>query len=171
MAAIPSAGQEVVLVDPHPDAPWSIVPLELRGAVKINVLMVWTRREHKYMQGLDKALTLYADFLLSGPSVVLGDFNANALWKQPRQPADFSRVAVRLENQFGLVSAYHKWFNEPYGMETRPTHYFWRQRKRPFHIDYCFVPASANLHEVSVLDAEPWASLSDHRPLVVDFSL
>lgn len=171
LAALTGLGYDVRLVDPHPGSPWSIVPLELAGPTQLRILMVWTRREHKYMQGLDAALTLYSDFLLEGPSVVLGDFNANAIWKQPRMPADFSRVAARLESQFGMVSAYHKWFGESYGEETRPTHYFWRQRERPFHIDYCFVPSSAVLQNVAVRDEEPWASLSDHRPLVVDFSL
>ena len=74
-------------------------------------------------------------------------------------------VSRRLHSE-GLVSAYHG--DRPLGRESDPTHYFqWRQ-DRPFHLDYCFVPRSWLLDRVHVGNYADWASLSDHRPVVVD---
>lgn len=143
------------------------------GPVAFNALLVWTRKEHEYLHGLDVALTAYSEFLSTGPSVVLGDFNANAAWDNPRRPTDFSRVAQRLASEFGLRSAYHTWFREPFGSETRATHYFWRQKARPFHIDFCFIPEAwlSKVRAVSIRDEPPWCDLSDHRPLIIDLDL
>jgi endonuclease/exonuclease/phosphatase family metal-dependent hydrolase len=170
VAAIPGRGFEVALGPVTPKAPWSILPLEVSGPVGLHSLMVWTRKEHEYVQGLDAALSAYARFLLAAPSVVLGDFNANAIWDNPRRPTDFSRLALRLKDQFGLVSAYHARSGQAFGSESQATHYFWRKRSRPFHIDYCFVPLEwvARLQTVTILDGPPWDALSDHRPLVIE---
>jgi hypothetical protein len=172
VGVIPGHGFEVALGPVSPAAPWSILPIKVSGPVALQVLMVWTREEHRYIQGLDAALSAYAPFLLAGPTVVLGDFNANAIWDNPRRPTDFSRVAARLRAQFGLVSAYHARSSEAFGSESQATHYFWRKRSRPFHLDYCFVPAHwvRDLVNVSILDGPPWDALSDHRPLVVDLA-
>jgi endonuclease/exonuclease/phosphatase family metal-dependent hydrolase len=171
VAVVPGHGFEVLLGPVDSAAPWSILPLIVTTPVKLRLLMVWTRQEHGYVQGLDAALTTYASFLTAGPTVVLGDFNANAIWDNPKRPTDFSRVVTRLRDQFGLVSAYHARSGEAFGSESQATHYFWRRRTRPFHIDYCFVPTKwvKDLAVVSILDAPPWDALSDHRPLVVEF--
>ena len=173
LAVVPGAGYEVALGPVASTAPWSIVPLRVSRPLKLHLLMVWTRQEHQYIQGLDVALSKYARFLKAAPSVVVGDFNGNAIWDNPRRPTDFSRVASRLKDQFGLVSAYHARSGEAFGSESQATYYFWRRRTRPFHLDYCFVPThwAEDLVKVSILDAPPWDALSDHRPLVVDFAL
>jgi len=172
LQVVPGQGVMVTLGPVEPAAPWSIIPLTVSQPVELHVLMVWTRKEHAYVQGLDAALSTYAAFLAAAPSVVLGDFNANAIWDNARRPTDFSRVATRLSEQFGLVSAYHAYTGEDFGLESQATHYFWRRRSRPFHIDYCFVPTHwvGGLRNVSILDGPPWDALSDHRPLVVDWS-
>ena len=171
LAVVPGPGFRVTLGRVVAGAPWSIAPVKVSGPIDLRLLLVWTRQEHKYIEGLDAALTAYARFLRAGPAVVLGDFNANAIWDGPRRKTDFSRVARRLADQFGLVSAYHAKTGEAFGAETTATHYFWRRRDRPFHIDYCFVPArwAEGDLSVSVLDRPPWDALSDHRPLVVDY--
>ena len=171
VAVVTGSGVEAKVGPLEPTAPWSIVPLVVSGVVRLNVLMVWTRQEHKYLHGLDLAITTYAAFLREAPCVVLGDFNANAIWDKPKRPTDFSRIARRLTDDFGLLSAYHACTGEPYGAESRATHYFWRQSGRPFHIDYCFVPASWLPHlRVEIPDFGPWAKLSDHRPVIVEWS-
>jgi endonuclease/exonuclease/phosphatase family metal-dependent hydrolase len=171
VAVVPRHGFEVALGPVAPEAAWSILPLIVTRPIELRLLMVWTRQEHGYVQGLDAALTTYASFLMAAPTVVIGDFNANAIWDSPRRKTDFSRVAMRLADQFGLASAYHACTGEAYGSESRATHYFWRQRSRPFHIDYCFVPTHwvQNIKNVSIRDEPPWDALSDHRPLVIDF--
>ena len=172
IAVVPGAGFEVALGPVDPAAPWSILPVTVSGPIGLHLLMVWTRKEHEYDQGLDAALTTYASFLKAAPTVVIGDFNSNAIWDAPRRKTDFSRVAKRLADEFGLVSAYHAHSGETYGSESQATLYFMRKRARPYHIDYCFVPARwmENIRSVSVLDNPPWDALSDHRPLVVDLA-
>lgn len=153
--------------------PWSIVPFRVGGPFAFTALLVWTRKEHEYLLGLDASLTAYSRLLTNGPAVVLGDFNSNVAWDNPRLATDFSRLSRRLNDEFGLHSAYHTWFNEAYGSETRATHYFWRKKSRPFHIDFCFIPEGwlSKIRNVSVPDEEPWSDLSDHRPLLVDLDL
>lgn len=70
------------------------------------------------------------------------------------------------------MSAYHIFFGEAQGQETRPTYYFYWQKHRPFHIDYCFVPETwaTSLQSVEVGSYEGWKQHSDHRPLVVEVS-
>ena len=172
IALVPGAGFEVALGPVDPAAPWSILPVRVSGRAELQLLMVWTRKEHFYIEGLDAALTTYAAFLTAAPTVVIGDFNANAIWDAPRRQTDFSRVAKRLADQFGLVSAYHAHSGEAFGSESQATLHFMRQRTRPYHIDYCFVPMRwmQDVVNVSILDSPPWDALSDHRPLVVDFA-
>jgi endonuclease/exonuclease/phosphatase family metal-dependent hydrolase len=170
IAFVASPRVEIRLERVKRGAPWSIVPIEVLAPDSLHVLTVWTRQEHGYIAALAKALTSYKSFLRAAPSIVIGDLNANAIWDSPKRPVDFSRVARRLSDEFGLVSAYHARTAEAFGAESEATHYFWRRRERPFHIDYCFIPKGwvSRLKEVAILDRPPWDALSDHRPLVVE---
>jgi hypothetical protein len=147
------------------------VPIIVSGKYSFNLLAVWTRFEGKYIQSLDKALDVYSGFLKKAPSVIVGDFNSNAIWDNPKRCTDFSRVGRRLLNEFGLQSAYHVFHNEQYGQETCPTHHFRWHKDEPFHIDYCFVPSSWDLQDVQIGTYDDWGSISDHCPLIVDIDL
>ena len=72
----------------------------------------------------------------------------------------------------GLVSAYHEFFGEAQGRETRPTCYLLWKKARPYHLDYCFVPKAwaRRIRRVEVGSYEDWARHSDHRPLVVELA-
>jgi len=103
-----------------------------------------------------------------GPRVFAGDFNGNVDFDKTRGRTKWSDGFARLHSE-GLVSAYHR--DRPLGREADPTHYFqWRQDK-PFHLDYCFVPRRWQLDRVLVGNYADWASLSDHRPVVVDVTV
>lgn len=172
VAVISSPAVSVSISKQDVRAHWSIVPLEVRGKLSFNALAVWTRPEGGgYVRSLAAALDCYQEFLAQGPSVVLGDFNANAIWDKPKGKLDFSRLANRLDQEFGLVSAYHSYFGEEYGKETRATHYFQWKHDRPFHIDYCFLPKHWVLANVSVDAYDTWSKFSDHRALVVDVAI
>lgn len=168
--SILTGDKHAVTVDTIDDASiWSIAPLRIRGSHDFNLLAVWTRPETGgYVKSLWDALDCYGDFLRERPCIVIGDFNANAIWDKPRGAVDFSRLAQRLEREFGLKSAYHSFFDEKFGEETRATHYFQWKADRPFHIDYCFVPKGWQVLGVRVDPYEIWRGLSDHCPLVVD---
>ena len=72
---------------------------------------------------------------------------------------------------FGLVSAYHHFYGEDFGKETRPTYYHRAKKDSKFHVDYCFFPEAwvDNLVSVELGDFDTWCEFSDHVPLVVDF--
>ena len=53
--------------------------------------------------------------------------------------------------------------------QNSPSHQ--RKPSRPWHIDFCFVPAGWVLVGVEVLDGKEWAARSDHLPLKVDVQL
>ncbi len=172
LAVVAGDGFRVERQSLHAGAPWSIVPARIVGAdLSIHLLAVWARHETDYVRGVDAAVQFYAEFLRAAPAVIIGDFNANAIWDAPRKPTDFTRLGRRLESEFGLVSAYHEFFREPYGAESCPTHYFQWQRAKPFHIDYCLVPRAWQITSVAVGAYDEWASLSDHRPLIVDVAI
>jgi len=99
----------------------------------------------------------------------MGDFNHNASFRNGKPWAD---LAKRLE-PLGLVSAYHEFFKESLGAETRPTHFFKGNQASPFHLDYVFVPAAwiPRVESVEVGTYESWSKHSDHVPVTVDVRL
>jgi endonuclease/exonuclease/phosphatase family metal-dependent hydrolase len=101
---------------------------------------------------------------------VAGDFNDNACWNRPGR-AGFDTVIAQLA-ALGYRSAYHRARDVPFGGEAEPT-LFWRDRRADgpgYHVDYCFL--SDGLIDVRVEVGSPgeWLALSDHVPLVVEFS-
>jgi exodeoxyribonuclease-3 len=146
-----------------------VIPIEVRGDQEFNLLAVWAKRP--YASTIHRALVHYEAFLRSVPSLVMGDFNTNAIW-DGRRPINHSVLDTKLK-QLGLVSAYHAFFDERQGDESRATHHFYRKLERPFHIDYCYLPEAwlPNLSDVSVGGFDTWSGLSDHVPLVVSLTV
>ena len=148
-------------------AQWSVVPVKVFGPeYELRLLAVWARVETAYIEGVHHAIEQYAGFLAGGPSVVMGDFNANPIWDDQHSP-NFTQTKDLLASQFRLRSAYHTHTGDAFGKERKPSYFFWWKKERPFHIDYCFVPESWKIMDVVIDHDEKWA-ISDHRPLVVD---
>jgi endonuclease/exonuclease/phosphatase family metal-dependent hydrolase len=120
-----------------------------------------------------RAVEVYRDLIVSQPTVVAGDFNSNTIWDYKRPLTQNHSGLVQQLTSLGLVSAYHHFFGEVQGAESRPTLYLRRDPRKPYHIDYCFIPQawSTRLRSVEVGTDEPWARYSDHRPLVVDIDV
>ena len=115
-------------------------PVRVAGPTSFNVLGVWAQADPTYSAALLQGLTLYREFLKSGPSILLGDFNSSVAWDDKHGRTDHRDLEERLRQEFGLVSAYHAATTEPPGAETRPTH-FWRWHEAsPYHLDYCYIP-------------------------------
>jgi hypothetical protein len=143
-----------------------------RNGLSFNVIGVWTwgtrSAKTSYRQAHD-GLQAHEAWIREWPTVVLGDFNANASfkgnnWKQLRE----------LMDQLGLVSAYHSHFrDEPFGQEKRATHFHRGKEAARFHLDYCFVPEKWARHitRVEVGTFAKWHEFSDHAPMIVDLSL
>jgi hypothetical protein len=69
-------------------------------------------------------------------------------------------------DSLGLANAYHGFFDEAQGEETRSTYYHRCNTKAPFHIDYCFMPV-AWMHQVRNVEVggyEDWRAASDVLP-------
>jgi endonuclease/exonuclease/phosphatase family metal-dependent hydrolase len=118
------------------------------------------------------AVDLWEERIAAQPTVILGDFNANACWDgEHPQDRNFSALAARL-TKLGLVSAYHAFFREEFSSETRPTFFLYRHRDKPFHLDYCFIPRAwlPRLRKVTVGRHATWSGASDHMPLVIDLA-
>lgn len=149
-----------------------IVPIQVHGPRSFLLLAVWTQNEgdEKYVRGLVRAVDACEGIISTQPTVVMGDFNSNAVWDN-EHPKDCNHSAlVRQLDSLGLESAYHVHYGEKYGEETRPTFFHYRQESRKHHIDYCFFPKAwrHELRNVSVGSFADWSKLSDHVPLIVE---
>ena len=148
------------------------LPVQVSGPESFLLLAVWAMPHPTlpYVRGMHRAVRACRSLMQAQPTVLLGDFNSNAIW-DAEHPADRSHSAlVRYLGERGLVSAYHSRYAEAQGRETRPTFFLYRHERRAYHIDYCFLPTDwlARMRDVTVGDHRAWASKSDHMPLTVD---
>lgn len=154
--------------------PRYVLPLRVTGPESFLLWAVWACHHEAdiYVRGTHRAVDSSRRLLGSGPNVILGDFNSNAIWDR-EHPADESHSAlVRKLAALGLSSSYHAHFAEPHGAESRPTFFEYRHEHRPYHIDYCFVPTAwvGRITSVAVGVHTEWARSSDHMPLIVDLA-
>jgi hypothetical protein len=148
------------------------VPMQVTGPESFLLLAIWAMPHPAvpYVRGMHRAVRACRRLMEAQPTVLLGDFNSNTIW-DAEHPAERSHSAlVRYLERMGLVSAYHSRYAEAQGRETRPTFFLYRHRQRPYHIDYCFLPATwlGRVRDVTVGEHGAWASKSDHMPLTVD---
>lgn len=164
----------------HQEAFPYILPLSLDGPRQFNLLAVWAchNKKNSYVSGigpLRRSISHYRDFIESGPTIVAGDFNDNVRWDKPNKLNKHANNVAELAI-LGLQSAYHNNRGIGQGSEPEPTIY-WRNRKvdgPQYHIDYCFAPDAwmASITFVALGTFDEWVAkgLSDHVPLIVDFS-
>ena len=137
------------------------------GPISFTAIGVWGQKPN-YAEDVMRTLDAYDDVLRSEQSVVMGDLNSGTNLKHAGQPSKgHSRILTRIAD-LGLVSAYHVNHNVEHGHETHPTYRHLRKRSKPWHIDFCFVPAHWDVVGVDVLDGKKWSMTSDHLPLKVD---
>lgn len=148
--------------------PACVNPVKVTGPTEFNLLAVWTWPAPSYLAALANGVEAYAD-LFAAPTVVAGDFNGNPFSDKPRQRSKWADVFARI-NELGSVSAYHHATEAPYGAEPDATHHHRKNPADQFHIDFCFVPRSwcAVGIEANVAQGEPWITIGDHFPVVVD---
>jgi endonuclease/exonuclease/phosphatase family metal-dependent hydrolase len=137
-----------------------------RNGLSFNVVAVWTAAP-KYGQA-NEGIEKYRTWMQQRPTIMLGDFNKSASFSEKGW-----RPLMDLVEELGLGSAYHHFFREPFGAETRATHFHQRKEDRPFHIDYCFLPQGwlSAIENVQVGEYAEWQMDSDHVPIVVDLKL
>jgi len=140
--------------------------------LEFNVIATWTAATKdsatSYRQA-HEGIQAHSEWICERPTVLLGDLNDNASYRGTR----WSDLMALLK-PLGLMSAYHEFFREAPGSETRPTHFYRGDETRPFHLDYCFLPAEWLSHITAVRVGEfspEWKKVSDHVPLIVDLDL
>lgn len=137
----------------------------------INLISVWTQGSG-YIEEAHKTLEAYIELFKNSDVIFAGDFNSNRIWDKKHKP-NHSDLVNRLSKEFDLESCYHNYHQESHGKETRGTIYFTYNEKKPYHIDYIFIPRKwiSKVRSVEVGVYEDWSSLSDHCPLVLDLNL
>jgi endonuclease/exonuclease/phosphatase family metal-dependent hydrolase len=154
-----------------------IAPVLVSGPTRFLLIAVWACRvgevkEFNYIGQVFEGIKNHRHwFSKELPTVFCGDLNSNATFRS-RKVRNHNAV-VRLLEERGLVSAYHTFFSERHGEETRPTHYLLFQRARPFHLDYIFLPRKwmTSLSKLTVGTYEDYRPVSDHVPLIADLCL
>jgi exodeoxyribonuclease-3 len=160
----------------QPHQRW-VAPVRVQGPLEFLLLAVWAGRvgdskEMNYVGQIHEAVVRHPEWFAGGQPVVMGgDFNSNAIWDSERKVRTHSGL-VELLQERNVVSAYHTFFSERHGEETRPTYYFWHRKDRCFHIDYIFVPHSwsSQISAVKVGTFKSWRPTSDHAPMLVDIA-
>lgn len=159
-----------------------VMPVAVTGPMSFNLLAVWADMSRTKMRRHEQtpdpfgplrlALRANKQFLRKGPTVVAGDFNNHPQWDKPLQRWNHSYAIADLES-LELRSAYHAHHRCKPGAEEHPTFYMYKDRERPYHIDWCFVPNDWLINSVAVGDYETYCRKggpSDHAPLIVDIT-
>lgn len=98
-------------------------------------------------------------------TIIIGDFNSNAIWDKQHGKRNHSQVVTELYN-IGLVSAYHYTMHEPHGKESIHTFCLYKNESKKYHIDYCFI-APERIKSFAILESKEWLSISDHFPIQI----
>jgi len=147
----------------------AVVGATVAGPVSFTAVGIWSQGPC-YVDDVMRTLQAYDRVLRSGSAVVMGDLNSGTNLNAKKSPSKgHSRIVAALHD-LGLVSAYHAFHDTEHGHEAHPTYRHQRNASKPWHIDFCFVPADwvPNLVAVDVLDGNEWTARSDHLPVKVD---
>lgn len=153
----------------------SLEPLELFLPCLVNdeipLLATWTKQANspnfRYIGQLWKLLQVHKSFLDNPLAMLVGDLNSNKQWDEWDRWWNHSDV-VRELSDLGLTSAYHEFFNESQGEESKPTLYLQRNLSKAYHIDYGFYGKGWSINLVQVGQSDFWLEHSDHMPMLFE---
>ncbi len=174
--AVLSYGDYAVVPHPEYDRQYRwVVPILVSQPVSFLLFAVWImphRSMRSYAFPLLKAFEHYRSLTEASESVWAGDFNANCMFDEPHTSYKF-RDFVRLLRNCGLRSLYHEQRGCDHGNEPEQTFYPHRKAKHGCYMDYVFASGGfpSGTYKVSIGRLSDWGKLSDHMPLVCDFSL
>ena len=151
-----------------------ILPIKLTVEKRvINLLAIWamphpTTNAKSYVGQIWQAIHYYKN-LLKEDSILVGDFNSNAFWDNKRKEGNHSDVVDFLQN-LQIKSIYHISRKLEHGKERQPTFYLVKNRRKPYHLDYCFVSKSIinSQTKLRIGSYNKWIGFSDHMPVWID---
>ncbi len=126
----------------------------------------YVRTLHQILDGIAR-LRAGADLILGG------DFNVVVGHRQPHERIPMTRgqreILDRLSEEFDLISC---WQAANPGRPLAQTLRWSAERRAPYHCDGIFVPSAwgARLVSCRVVAGSRWAGLSDHNPVVAEFT-
>lgn len=141
---------------------------------KIQFIGVWTHSNNSpnfgYIGQFWKFIQLHKSKFQD--IIIAGDFNSNVKWDQWDRWWNHSDV-IRELSETRVESLYHKYFKEQQGSEANPTFFLHKNLNKPYHIDYIFAgnTFSNNLQKMEIGKVEDWIKLSDHLPMLCEFSV
>lgn len=128
-------------------------------------------RHSGYVRTVDEMLDRIVDLGLSEPLVLAGDLNVLAARRVPHEERTATRGELRLldriEQELGLVNG---WVVHNPDTPLAQTLRWTGNPETPYHCDGVFIPAAwaERVRSAHVPQGEPWRSISDHNPVVVD---
>jgi exonuclease III len=126
-----------------------------------------------YVRTLHEILDRIASWRAGADLILGGDFNVVVGHRQPHERIPVSRgereILDRLSEEFDLISC---WQAANPGRPLAQTLRWSADRRAPYHCDGIFVPSAwrARLVSCRVVAGTRWAGLSDHNPVVADFT-
>lgn len=152
-----------------------IIPVIAKGPITFNLLAIWAMNDSvdvrkRYIGQVWLAINYYKE-LLKQPFIIIGDFNWNKIWdSKPSYPlyGNLTDIINILQDN-KIKSAYHSFYGEEFGKETKPTLFMHHNKNKPYHVDYCFASKNFKLKNVEIGEYADWAKKSDHMPLMITF--
>jgi hypothetical protein len=144
--------------------PWHI-PFTVDG---MNIIGLWAHvrdKDLKYVRVTHEIVRRHADFLISAPSLIIGDFNSNTAWDRDHPGRNHSMLVENL-HALGLQSVYHETEGVAHGGETTKTYFHTKKLHFGYHIDYAFLGGASG--RLAIGRHEDWLMHSDHMPLILD---
>jgi exonuclease III len=154
-----------------------ILPISVTGGeLDFKLFAIWANnpqdKENRYIEQVWKAIKHYDQLLAAGHTIITCDFNSNKIWDRKHRESNHSAVVEMLGNK-KIYSVYHKFLSIEQGKEIHPTFFLQRNKKKSYHIDYCFASAEIynKVQKLEIGTYENWITYSDHSPLIINFDL
>lgn len=150
-----------------------VIPIKVKGPWKFNLFAIWAMNDSddmrkRYIGQVYSAIMNYKA-LLDDPTVIIGDFNWNAIWDaKPGYPLYGTLTdAIKILESKKIRSVYHEFYNENFGKEKKPTLFMYHKESKPYHVDYCFASSYFKVSNVEIGSFNDWIGKSDHMPIII----
>lgn len=138
---------------------------------QFTILACWTKGKPDqvfgYMGQFWKYLQIHRENLARSDTIIIGDFNSNAIWDKSDRWWNHSSTIEELSDM-RIESVYHDQNKENHGLESEPTFFHQRNLAKSYHIDYAFVSKDIiDSFHMRIGKPDAWLSNSDHMPIIL----